>query len=189
MPAQLQLFQNEIKYPPGFTYFPEFISQKQEEEILHILSGLSFSSFEMHGVEARRKIIHYGMKYDFLSRTAKKSGEIPLWLQDLKSQVSKLLEKEVSQILVTQYPKNAPIGWHFDAPPFESLFGLSLKNPCRFLLRKGESSNVEKIEISLENRSGYIVSGEARTHWQHHIPPVKEERYSITFRTLRETHS
>jgi hypothetical protein len=30
-----------------------------------------------------------------------------------------------------------------------------------------------------------VLAGEARTKWQHHVPPAKSERYSITFRTLR----
>ncbi len=185
MRRQLNFFKDDTEYPPGFSYFPDFISPDKEKDLLFVISKLSFSSFEMHGVEARRKIIHYGMKYDFLSRTVAKSGEIPPWLQDLKVQVSTLLRKEVAQILVTHYPTEAPIGWHFDAPPFESLFGLSLKNSCRFLLRKGDTPSTEKIELELEPRSGYIISGVARSLWQHHIPPVKEERYSITFRTLK----
>jgi DNA oxidative demethylase len=30
-----------------------------------------------------------------------------------------------------------------------------------------------------------VLSGEARRSWEHSIPPTKELRYSITFRTLR----
>jgi alkylated DNA repair dioxygenase AlkB len=40
-------------------------------------------------------------------------------------------------------------------------------------------------EVLLEPRSGYVLAGKARTSWQHSIPPTKELRYSITFRTLR----
>jgi alkylated DNA repair dioxygenase AlkB len=40
-------------------------------------------------------------------------------------------------------------------------------------------------ELELEPRSGYVLAGEARTAWQHHVPPAKALRYSITFRTLR----
>ena len=40
-------------------------------------------------------------------------------------------------------------------------------------------------ELELAPRSGYVLAGEARTAWQHHIPPTKSLRYSITFRTLR----
>lgn len=34
-------------------------------------------------------------------------------------------------------------------------------------------------------RSAYVMQGDIRWRWQHHIPPAKELRYSITFRTLR----
>ena len=42
-----------------------------------------------------------------------------------------------------------------------------------------------EFELVVEPRSGYVLAGEARTAWKHHIPPAKELRYSITFRTLR----
>ena len=34
-------------------------------------------------------------------------------------------------------------------------------------------------------QSLYVMSGVAREEWQHSIPPVKEPRWSITFRTLK----
>lgn len=41
-------------------------------------------------------------------------------------------------------------------------------------------------EAVLHPRSAYVLAGEARFAWQHLIPPTKELRYSITFRTLKE---
>jgi DNA oxidative demethylase len=41
------------------------------------------------------------------------------------------------------------------------------------------------LAIELEPRSVYVFAGAARSEWQHSIPPAKELRYSITFRTLR----
>ena len=32
----------------------------------------------------------------------------------------------------------------------------------------------------------YMLSGDAREDWQPSIPPAKEIRYSVTFRTLRD---
>jgi alkylated DNA repair protein (DNA oxidative demethylase) len=43
----------------------------------------------------------------------------------------------------------------------------------------------ETAELTLEPCSAYVLSGPARTQWQHHIPPVTQERWSMTFRTLR----
>ncbi len=181
---QLSLFPEKKKVPTGFTYYPNFITSEEEQELLTIIKDLSFSSFEMHGVEAKRKIIHYGMKYDFLNRSASSIGPIPEWLWDLKNRSEVLLGKVIPQALVTSYPIGSAIGWHHDAPSFESLLGISLLNSCRFQLRRGEMRHWEKYEINLEARSAYVVRDEARWQWQHHIPPVKDQRYSITFRTI-----
>jgi len=39
---------------------------------------------------------------------------------------------------------------------------------------------------TIEPRSIYVLSGEARTVWEHSIPPLDKLRYSLTFRTLSE---
>jgi alkylated DNA repair dioxygenase AlkB len=86
---------------------------------------------------------------------------------------------------VIEYPPGAGIGWHRDAPPFGVVAACSLLSSCRFRLRRGTSGRIDTT-IAIEPRSGYIMSGAARTRWQHSISPTKELRYSITFRTLRE---
>jgi alkylated DNA repair dioxygenase AlkB len=40
-------------------------------------------------------------------------------------------------------------------------------------------------EIVLARRSAYLLTGESRSAYEHHIPAVAALRYSITFRTLR----
>ncbi len=40
-------------------------------------------------------------------------------------------------------------------------------------------------DIVLEPRSAYLLTGPARSDFEHHIPPVASLRYSVTFRTLR----
>ena len=40
-------------------------------------------------------------------------------------------------------------------------------------------------ELTLVPRSAYLLAGDARSRYEHSIPPVAEQRYSITFRTLR----
>ena len=43
----------------------------------------------------------------------------------------------------------------------------------------------EKHEIALQRRSAYLMAGESRNAYEHHIPAVTALRYSITFRTVR----
>jgi alkylated DNA repair dioxygenase AlkB len=44
----------------------------------------------------------------------------------------------------------------------------------------------ERVNLILEPRSAYFLSGPARYEWEHSIPQMEALRYSITFRTLRE---
>jgi alkylated DNA repair dioxygenase AlkB len=92
----------------------------------------------------------------------------------------------LSEALLTEYAPGAPIGWHRDAPPFGDVVGISLLSPCRFRFRRGRAGAWETTEVQLVPRSIYVLTGPARTEWEHSIPAVSELRYSITFRTLRE---
>jgi alkylated DNA repair dioxygenase AlkB len=92
---------------------------------------------------------------------------------------------ELADLLVARYPPGAGIGWHRDAPQFGEVAGISLQALCRMRFRRGRTRAWETAELTLEPRSAYVLSGPARAQWQHHIPAVTEERWSMTFRTLR----
>jgi alkylated DNA repair dioxygenase AlkB len=96
-------------------------------------------------------------------------------------------EQPTAEILVQRYPPGSTIGWHRDAPAFGTVIGVSLASACRLRFQRGKGDARRVWEILLEPRSGYVLAGKARTSWQHSIPPTKELRYSITFRTLRAT--
>jgi alkylated DNA repair dioxygenase AlkB len=38
--------------------------------------------------------------------------------------------------------------------------------------------------VIAEPGSAYLLSGAARSEWEHSIPPVEQLRYSITFREI-----
>ena len=93
---------------------------------------------------------------------------------------------DLSEGIVTEYAPGAPIGWHRDAPGFGVVVGISLLAAARFRFRRGKVGAWETVEVRLEPRSIYVLTGPARTEWQHNIPPVDALRYSVTFRTLRK---
>jgi alkylated DNA repair dioxygenase AlkB len=62
--------------------------------------------------------------------------------------------------------------------------GVSLLAPATMRFRREDEGNWLRISHTLEPRSIYILSGEARTEWEHSIPPLDALRYSITFRTF-----
>ena len=66
------------------------------------------------------------------------------------------------------------------------MVGISLLAPCVFRMRRAVNKKEwERVNVLAKPRSAYLLSGPARYEWEHSIPPVKELRYSITFRTLR----
>ena len=88
--------------------------------------------------------------------------------------------------LTTEYVAQTPIGWHRDAPHFEIVAGISLNSACRMRFRPlDERRRGDVFTLELQPRSLYVMRHDIRWHWQHHIPPVKAARYSITLRTLR----
>ena len=176
--------------PEGFHYRPHFLSLEEERAILDRMDTLPFGAVEMHGIVAKRRVLHFGWRYGYQSWAITPGETIPDWLLPLRERAAALMEvtaETIEEILLSQYPPGAGIGWHRDAPMFGSkVVGLSLLGPCRLRFQRQRQAVREVSECQLEPRSAYLLSGEARLIWQHAIPPTKVLRYSITFRTLKK---
>jgi alkylated DNA repair protein (DNA oxidative demethylase) len=178
--------------PDGLLYRADLLSAPEEAELLERLATLRFDPIVLHGQAARRTARHYGLSYDYEARTPLPGEAIPTWLEPVRAQAAELAELEPEQlveVLVQRYPTGSKIGWHRDAPAFGTVVGVSLGGSCRMRFQRGTGEERRVWEVVLEPRSGYVLAGDARTKWQHSIPPTKEERYSVTFRTLRRRRS
>ncbi|MEA2291553.1 MAG: hypothetical protein QOF17_573 [Solirubrobacteraceae bacterium] len=174
--------------PEGLVLCPDLLTAAEEAALLERLADLRFDPIVMHGQAARRTARHYGLGYDYESRTPQPGEPIPEWLEPVRERAAALAGEEPADLveaLVQHYPAGATIGWHRDAPAFGTVIGVSLAGSSRLRFQRGKGEHRRVWEVRLEPRSGYVLAGEARRSWQHSIPPTKEERYSITFRTLR----
>jgi alkylated DNA repair dioxygenase AlkB len=175
--------------PDGLVYRPELLNPREERALLDQFEVAEFSVIVMKGVVARRTALRFGSGYDYDRRTPTSGAPpIPPWLQPAREHAAALAgvpADSLVQALVQHYPVGAPIGWHRDSPAYELVAGISLLAPAALRLRRGPAGEREQWEVVLEPRSGYVLSGEARWKWEHHVPPAKSDRYSITFRTLR----
>jgi len=174
--------------PEGLVLRPELLTLDEEVELLERLADLRFDPIVMHGQPARRTARHYGLGYDYESRAPQPGEPIPDWVLPVRRRAADLAgenTEELVEVLVQRYPVGATIGWHRDAPAFGTVIGVSLGGTSRMRFQRGTGERRRVWEVLLEPRSGYVLSGEARRSWQHSIPPTKELRYSITFRTLR----
>ena len=175
--------------PEGLVYEPELITPEEERLALELLHALDFRELTMRGQTARRTVRHYGFDYGYDSWTLTPGEPLPddlAWLRERAAALADVAPTDLAQTLVTRYPAGASIGWHRDAPMFgPKIVGISLVSACRLRLRQPKLDPPPSYELELEPRSGYVLGGEARSAWQHSIPPTKELRYSLTFRTLR----
>lgn len=184
------LFESDV--PPGFEYREEFISRQEELRLLEAIADVAFSDFEMRGVVARRRVAFFGQAYD---RGA--AGPIPAFLMPLRATLADWAGVDsdaFAMALINEYRPGTPIGWHRDAPQYDIVAGVSLRSACRMRFRPYRSPattlptpsrRAATHEIVLTRRSAYLMTQDARSAYEHHIPPVAELRYSVTFRTLR----
>lgn len=190
---QLDLFGMPTPLPEGFVYEREFLSVEEERELVARVSGMEFSEIRMHGVVAKRRAAHFGRNYEYQSAAIAPGAPIPEFLLPLRKRIGTFAGRKAedfAEVLVTEYPPGAGIGWHRDAPPFEIIVGISLLSACTMQFRpwpvqKSAGSRRKPLAQLLEPRSAYIIRGASRSAWQHHIPEAKSRRLSITFRTLR----
>jgi DNA oxidative demethylase len=174
--------------PSGLLFESAFLTVNEESALLRGLERLEFHEIVMHGVAARRTARHFGLDYQYEQRTHLAEAEpIPPWLEPLRERCASLASvppEALVEALVQRYPEGATIGWHRDAPSFGVVVGVSLGSSARLRFRRGSKGNWTTWELDLPPRSAYVLAGEARTRWQHSLPPTRALRYSITFRTL-----
>jgi alkylated DNA repair dioxygenase AlkB len=172
----------------GFRYRPELLDQTEEEVLLSHVRNLPFREFEFHGCTGKRRVVSFGWKYDFSGQKLREAGEIPEFLQQLRTRAASFAGFEAEafeQVLVTEYRPGAGIGWHRDKGVFGEVAGVSLLAPCILRFRRKVDQKWERINVLTEPRSIYHLAGPARAEWQHSILRVDSLRYSITFRTMR----
>jgi alkylated DNA repair dioxygenase AlkB len=175
-------------FPDGFAYQPELISPADEALLLDHIRQLPFREFEFQGFTGKRRVVSFGWRYDFTSHRLETADPIPGFLVESRNAAARfagLDDTSLEQALVTEYSAGAAIGWHRDRPVFGDVIGISLLSPCTFRLRRQTEEGWERVSLTAEPRSVYLLRGSVRTEWEHSIPAVDTLRYSITFRTRR----
>jgi alkylated DNA repair dioxygenase AlkB len=188
---QLALFQQSPAQvlPAGFRYAPDLLDAADEVRLIDAFADLPFKEFEFHGFLGKRRVVSFGFRYDYSDRRLKDAAAMPPFLLPLRERAADfagLTPDRLEHALITEYRPGTSIGWHRDRPYYDDVIGISLSSPCTFRLRRKHGTGWERVSIRVDRRSVYLLRGPSRTEWEHSIPAVDEQRYSITFRSMRE---
>lgn len=193
MAGQAELFGAPLALPEDFVYQLDFISPDEERALLAGIGALTLEDAKYRQFTARRRVAYFGFDYDFSKNRLGEAAPVPDFLHPLREKIARwmgLAPEAFVHALVSEYRPGTPLGWHRDAPDFGRVAGVSLGGWARMRFRpykRNEPPGKDKpLVLELAPRSAYQMNGAARWRWQHSIPPTKELRYSITFRTLRK---
>ncbi len=176
--------------PRGFRYSDGVLSEQEETALVESLQQLPLKPFEFQGHLGNRRVVSFGLRYDYSRRSVQAAPEIPSFLEELLSRVAEFSgypAEALRQVGINEYPPGAGVGWHKDKPQFGVIVGVSLLADATMRFRRPRGAGWERISHIVQPRSIYLISGEARTEWEHSVPPVARLRYSINFRTLSKS--
>ena len=186
-PGQADLFAAPSGLPQGLRYHAGLVTADEEEALARELGALPFKPFDFQGFLANRRVASFGFRYDYGSRSVVEAAPFPAFLEPLRRKVAAIFDRPAEafrQVLINEYQPGAGIGWHRDKAQFDEVVGVSLLAPCNLRFRRKAGETWERASLTIEPRSAYLLSGPARTQWEHSIPALDRLRYSITLRTL-----
>jgi alkylated DNA repair dioxygenase AlkB len=179
---------------PGLKYVAEYVTGPDEAVLLGAVDAEPWRS------DLKRRVQHYGYRYDYTARTVDPSmylGPLPAWAQALATRLvaEGHMAATPDQLIVNEYEPGQGIHAHVDCIP---CFGpvvcsVTLGSQCLMELSSVERGEVEA--LLLERGSLLVLAGDARYKWRHGIRGRKTDtvgekllsrgrRVSLTFRTV-----
>ena len=101
--------------PDGFAYREDAFAIDEEAGLLARMAEVPFTTFEMHGVAARRRVAFFGQTDD----DAGDARPLPEWLLPVRARVADWAALPAAAFvmgLVLEYSPGSAIGWHRDRP-------------------------------------------------------------------------
>jgi alkylated DNA repair dioxygenase AlkB len=179
---------------PGLILLDRYLSAEAEADLLRHIDG------EIWLTDLKRRVQHYGYRYDYRSRSIDASmhlGPLPAWAQPLADRLHTdgLMPAVPDQLIVNEYHPGQGIAPHVDCVPCftRTIVSISLGSPCVMTFEKLRAG--DRLDVLLEPGSLLIMRDEARFQWKHGIAARKSDIYdgrtiararriSLTFRNI-----
>ncbi|PXY47354.1 alpha-ketoglutarate-dependent dioxygenase AlkB [Flavobacterium hydrophilum] len=168
---------NDIERIQGLTYIPNFINQVAVTNLINSINSEQWLS------DLKRRVQHYGYKYDYKARLIDYSmfiGQLPNWAMNIAQRLfdEKYIGIVPDQLIINEYEPGQGIAGHVDCEPCfgDTIISLSLGSAC--IMDFINLQTKEKIEVMLESGSLVVLSGDARYKWTHGIAQRKADNFN-----------
>ena len=184
---------NDVSDIIGLKYIPNFIDEIQVKQFIASISNEQWLN------DLKRRVQHYGYKYDYKARSIDYSmfiGPLPNWVLPLAKRLfdENHIDTVPDQLIINEYEPGQGIANHIDCEPCfgDTIISISLGSSC--VMDFINLRTKQKIEVMLESGSIVVLSGEARHNWTHGIAQrktdnfkgIKSERQLRTSMTFRK---
>lgn len=189
------LLETEVDAIPGLSYVADYITEEAQTWLLaKVDNGLWLD-------DLKRRVQHYGFKYDYRKRKVDMSmhvGQLPYWLERLSQKLHRdgYMPEIADQVIVNEYLPGQGISAHIDCEPCfkDTIVSMSLASSC-VMYFTNKLDHTLKIPVLLEPRSIVVLTGQARYEWLHSITARRYDewesnrlergrRVSLTFRKV-----
>jgi len=178
----------------GLTYVAGYLDPDEQAATLACVDGEPWLAV------LKRRVQHYGYRYDYTRRVANDSlylGPLPGWAAALAGRLAAdgYAPAVCDQVIVNEYEPGQGISAHVDCVPCfgDTILSISLGSPCAMVF--SQLRGAAEQTLWLETGSLLVMRGAARYDWKHAIPARKTDlvdgearrrgrRVSLTFRTV-----
>lgn len=181
---------------PGLTLVEEYLDAEEQQRLLSVVDALPW----LEGTGIRRRVQHYGWRYDYSARSLDASlrlGPLPDWAAELAERIRRdgWKDKPADQVIVNEYLPGQGIAAHIDCVPcFDAtVVSLSLGSAC--VMDFSDTATPQTAAVPLPAGSLLVMTGEARYRWKHGLAKRRRDRHdgqvfersrrvSLTFRNV-----
>lgn len=178
---------------PGLLHTPDWLDEDERRRLIADIDAAPWSS------PLRRRVQHYGHRYDYGSRgvDADPAPPLPEWALALARRLHEEghFTSRPDQVIVNEYLPGQGISAHVDrVPSFGPVVAsVSLLSSC--VMDFTHPDGKTRVPVTLAPGALCVMSGPARSVWRHAIPARKTDpglngrvprarRVSVTFRTV-----
>ncbi|WP_348714956.1 alpha-ketoglutarate-dependent dioxygenase AlkB [Tenacibaculum sp. 190130A14a] len=165
----------------GLVYKEHFITEAEERTLIDIIDKQPWLS------DLKRRVQHYGYKYDYRARKINQSfriGELPNWSKPLCDRLLNqgVIDFRPDQIIINNYEPGEGIAMHVDCEPCfsDTIISLSLASDIVMNIKSVNSN--DKLGMLLQRRSLLVFSNDSRYLYEHGIASRKSDKFNGTKR-------